>query len=58
MSFGTAFKRAFSRGVPVIPRASALKTHCKTLRKDWTDKETENLKRAGNAVSARHTKGV
>lgn len=53
-----SFVTAFVNGVPVLPRASALQTFCKTRRASRTDKETENAPSARKAVSARLTKGI
>lgn len=58
MSFGTAFKKAFSRGVRVIPRCKRAGSHCKTLGAILTDKETQNAPRARKAVFARLVKGA
>lgn len=58
MSFRTTFKKAFSRGVPVIPRLKTTISHCKTLRAIRTGKETPNAPRARKAVSARLVKGA
>ena len=58
MSFGTAFKKAFSCGVPVIPRCKRAGSRCKTLGAIRTDKETPNAPWARNAVSARLVKGA
>ena len=58
MSFGTAFKKAFSSGVPVIPRCKRAGSRCKTLGAIRTDKETPNAPKSQKAVSARLAKGT
>ena len=58
MSFGTAFKKAFSRGVPVTPRCKRAESRCKTLGAIRTDKETQNAPKPQKAVSARLVKGA
>ena len=58
MSFGTAFKKAFSSGVPVIPRCKRAGSRCKTLGAIRTDKETPNAPKPQKAVSARLAKGA
>lgn len=53
-----SIRAAFISGVPVLPRASALQTFCKTRRASRTDKETENAPSSRKGVYARLTKGI